>query len=417
MNRRASPFPICPSMTDFSLPVTLVCGFARAGKTTVREHLASHASKRVVTLEDIEPLIQLREIAATRGADAAVVELPGWAEPMSVAESFVDDDDTLGDEPPLVHIDTVVTVVDATSILKDLASSDSLNERGIRAPDGDDRTIGEVVVEQIEFCDVLLINRAAHIDEADLDRLRHVLAKLNPRAQQLMTDDGKVDADTIVDAALFDFEAAASAPGWLMALDHNAASLVHDDAAGAGMFVYRARRPFHPARFFGLLHDDWSGVLRSKGYFWIASRNDMAGTVSQVGQTCRHGPAGFWWIAQPAEEWPDDEAFKAELAHDWFSSPDAEGRETVGDRRQELVLIGMHLDRDAWQRKLDACLLTDAEFAGGPDGWSAFEDPFPEWEDDHDHDDHDHPHGDHDHDDEPDHGHDHDHDHGHDHRH
>jgi G3E family GTPase len=393
-------------MTDFSLPVTLVCGFVRTGKTTVRDHLAATGSSPRVALENADPVAELRKLAAARSAQAAIVELPAWTEPMSVAETFVEDDEDVENDDEAagstarVHIDTIVTVVDARSFLNDLASSDSLAERGMTVPDGDDRTVGEVVADQVEFCDVVLINRAGDVGEPELDRLRHIFAKLNPRAQQIVTVDGTVDANAIVDAGLFDFEAAASAPGWLMALDHNAASLVHDDAVGTGMFVYRARRPFHPARLFALLHDEWSGVLRSKGYFWIASRNDMAGTLSQVGQTCRHGPAGFWWIAQPPEEWPDDEAFKAELAHDWFTSPDANGEETVGDRRQELVLIGMQLDRDAWQRKFDACLLTDAEFAGGPEGWLAFEDPFPEWEDDHDHDDH----GDHDHD------HDHDHD-------
>ncbi|HTJ95157.1 MAG TPA: GTP-binding protein [Pararobbsia sp.] len=381
-------------MTDLSLPVTLLCGFSRAGKTAVREQLATLTSKRIATIDDAEPLSKILALAADRAADAVVLELPDWADPMSVAESWVDSGLGDIDEPGPARIDTIVTVVDATHFLADLGSSDSLADRAMTVPDADDRTVGEVIIEQIEFCDVLLIQRAGEIDPQDLDVIRHVLAKLNPRARLVDAQHDEVATEEIVDTGRFDFEAAASAPGWLTALDHNAVSLVRDDAAGVGMFVYRARRPFHPARFFALLHNDsWSGVLRSRGYFWIASRNDMAGTVSQIGHTCRHGPAGYWWVAQPADEWPDDDAFRAEIAHDWYASPDAEGRETVGDRRQELVLIGRHLDRDAWQHNLDACLLTDAEFDGGPEAWLAFEDPFPEWTDDHEHehgDEHDH---------------------------
>ncbi|WP_420813196.1 GTP-binding protein [Pararobbsia silviterrae] len=308
---------------------------------------------------------------------------------------------SVSDEPPVhAQIDTIVTVVDAVHFLTDLASSETLAERGIAAPDHDDRTVGEVVIEQVEFCDVIVINHADRADETALERLRHVLAKINPRAAQIVTQFGDVEIDAVVDARRFDFEAAASAPGWLMALEHDAGSLVDDDAFGVGMFVYRARRPFHPARLFALLHQEWQGVLRSKGYFWLASRHDMAGTLSQVGGTCRHGPAGYWWAAQPPSEWPDDAAFKAEIEADWFSLPDADGVETIGDRRQELVMIGIDLDREAWQRAFDACLLDDAELYAGSDAWAAFDDPFPQWDEDHDHEhDHDDGYERHDHDD------------------
>lgn len=411
-------------MTDSSLPVTVLCGFARAGKSTLGDALASQAPDahiaRVTGTDTARAIDEIHQIASRRSARAVVVELPGWADPMAFAESFVSADDAIdavdgvepdrvgeNDETPLARIDTMVTVVDASRFLADLAASDSLVERGLAAPDDDDRTIGEVVIEQVEFCDVLVINHADQVDEDTLKMLLHVLAKINPRAQAIVAEYGKVGIERVVDAGLFDFEAAASAPAWLSALDHDAGSLARDDALGAGVFVYRARRPFHPARLFALFHQEWTGVLRSKGYFWIASRNDMAGTLSQVGGTCRHGPAGYWWVAQPADEWPDDEAFRAEIAHDWFSSPDADGNETVGDRRQEIVMIGVHLDRAEWQRALDACLLDDAEFSGGPQAWLAFDDPFPQWDEDHDHvhgDDHPHD-DDHDHDGEP--GHDH----------
>ena len=427
-------------MTVESLPVTVISGFAGAGKTTLKNQLLAQAGdQRIAVIDDsdlrhaIDALTHAR--TGARSFDAVIAEQPASGEPMSVAEAFAEglDDETAddGDEhahddsvasdanestrPVAAHIDTMVTVIDASRFLADLASSDSLADRGIAVAGHDDRTVGEVVIEQVEFCDVLVINKADLVTDDELSTLRHILTKLNSRATQIVSRFGEVSIDDLVNATNFDFEAVASAPGWLVALDHDADSVIEDDEAGAGIFVYRARRPFHPARFFALLHEEWKGVLRSKGYFWIASRNDMAGTLSQAGGTCRHGPAGYWWVAQPAEEWPDDEAFRAEIASDWFSSPDEDGNETIGDRRQELVMIGLNLDRDAWQAKLDACLLGDMEFADGPDAWLAYDDPFPQWDDDHDHD------GEHDHEHEHEHGHehgdahDHDHDHGHDH--
>ncbi|MEX3823569.1 GTP-binding protein, partial [Paraburkholderia sp. BR14262] len=156
-------------------------------------------------------------------------------------------------------------------------------------------------------------------------------------------------------------------------------------------FVYRARRPFHPERFWALLNQEWKGVLRSKGFFWLATRNDVTGTLSQAGGVCRHGPAGTWWAALPREEWPQDAELEKEIAADWQGDLDDP---SVGDRRQELVMIGVDLERDAWRAKLDACLLNDAEYAAGPQAWLGYADPFPSWELDDD--DHDHDHGDHD---------------------
>jgi G3E family GTPase len=157
--------------------------------------------------------------------------------------------------------------------------------------------------------------------------------------------------------------------------------------------VYRARRPFHPERLWNLLHQEWPGVLRAKGFFWLATRSDVGGSLSQAGGTVRHGPAGLWWAAQDRSEWPtDDPELEAEIVAEWYGDPDDN---SIGDRRQELVLIGEHLDRTAWQDKFDACLLTDDEWTLGLDRWQRFADPFPAWEvEEHDHDhDHDHDHG------------------------
>jgi G3E family GTPase len=234
--------------------------------------------------------------------------------------------------------------------------------------------------------------------------LQRILARLNPRAAQVVSRFGEVPLAEVLNTGRFDFDEASSAPGWLASLNHE-----HDhehehghahhgeaDEFGIGNFIYRARRPFHPERLWTLLHQEWKGVLRSKGFFWLATRNDIAGSLSQAGGACRHGPAGMWWAAQERSEWPDgDDELAAEIAADWFGDPDDL---SIGDRRQELVMIGVGIDPAVWQAKFDACLLTDEEYAAGPQAWQQFADPFPVWdfdEDDHDHD-HDHDHHDHD---------------------
>jgi G3E family GTPase len=263
----------------------------------------------------------------------------------------------------------MVTVVDAINLLKDFASHDFLADRGESLGEDDTRTLVNLLTEQIEFADVVVLNKTSDAGPERTDAARKIIKALNPDARLIETDQSRVAADAIFDTGLFDFDRAHEHPFWAKELYGFAHHTPETEEYGITSFVYRARAPFHPGRIHAVLNGDLPGVIRAKGHFWLASRPNWVAEFSLAGAVSSVTPLGGWWASVPKERWPTHPDALAEVAGKWA--------EPWGDRRQELVFIGAGMDETAIRARLDAALIPAEDFA--PAAWTNLTDPFPEW--------------------------------------
>ncbi|MCW5601831.1 zinc metallochaperone GTPase ZigA [Nitrosomonas sp.] len=400
-----------PDNSSFRLPVTVLSGFLGAGKTTVLNHILNNrqgqrvavivndmseinidaatiekeiafnrAEEKLVEMsngcicctlrEDL--LIEVRKLAAERKFDYLVIESTGISEPLPIAETFTFADENGISLSDIARLDTLVTVVDAVNFLDDFDEAKMLQETRESLGENDERSVADLLVDQVEFSDVILINKADLVTSDTLAKLQGILRCLNPQAEIIAIENGQIELAKVLNTGRFSFERAQQAPGWLKEL--RGEHIPETEEYGISSFVYTARKPFHPQSFYDFLHQPWTEgkLLRSKGYFWLATRPDYAGQWNQAGGIARYGYGGMFWKAVPKSQWPQHEDDLASIREQWV--------EPFGDMRQELVFIGQHLDEQAIRQWLDECLLSDAELEAGKAYWSTLQDPFPSWD-------------------------------------
>ena len=397
--------------TSNRLPVTVLSGFLGAGKTTVLSHILNNRQDKKVAVivndmseinidaslvknevslnrseeklvemsngcicctlrEDL--LIEINKLAKDNKFDYLVIESTGISEPLPVAETFTFADESGESLSDVAELDTMVTVVDAVNFLKDYDEAKSIQETGESLGDEDERSVADLLVEQIEFANVLLISKTDLVSSKEIEKLNAILRSLNTSAHIIPISNGALEIDSVLNTGLFDFEKAKLAPGWLKEMrgEHTPET----EEYGISSFTYVARRPFYPDRFFNFVHntEKFGKLIRSKGYFWLGSRLEYAGQWSQAGGIARYGFAGMFWKAVPEHNWPTDEDSLATIKSQW--------QEPFGDMRQELVFIGQSLDQEAMIKALDECLVSEDDLLKDEEFWTTMNDPFPPWE-------------------------------------
>ena len=392
------------------LPVTVLSGFLGAGKTTVLSNILnnregkkvavivndmseinidastvknevslSHSEEKLVEMsngcicctlrEDL--LLEVNKLAKDGKFDYLVIESTGISEPLPVAETFTFEDEDGVSLSEVAKLDTMVTVVDSVNFLKDYDEAKYLQDTGESLGEDDERSVADLLVDQIEFADVILISKTDLASKEEIKKVKGIIKSLNTSAKIFPIANGEIEVDEILDTNLFDFVKARQAPGWLKEM--RGEHIPETEEYGISSFSYVARRPFYPDKFYNFLHGtkQYGKLIRSKGYFWLGSRLEYAGQWSQAGGIARYGFAGMFWKATPKDNWPTDKESLSTIMSQW--------EEPFGDMRQELVFIGQGLDKEKMISDLDECLVSEDDLLKGEEFWTTMNDPFPPW--------------------------------------